>query len=81
MTELIPSAVGAAFPSENRTLKLRAGNPVDAQACGEICDRAFEKIAAQHNFSSDLLATEAACSLMSRLFDATPTIEYLLSSC
>jgi predicted N-acetyltransferase YhbS len=75
MKELIPSAVGVAspleivaFPSEHLALKLRAGNPADAQACGEICYQAFETIAAQHNFSSDFLGVEAACSLMSRLF-------------
>jgi predicted N-acetyltransferase YhbS len=63
------SAVGAAFPLENLTLKLRAGNPGDAQACGEICYQAFETIAAQHNFSSDFTTVEAACELVSRLFD------------
>lgn len=51
------------------TLKLRAGNPDDAQTCGEICYRAFETIAAQYNFPSDFPNVAVACELMSLLFD------------
>ena len=49
-------------------LKIRAGNPDDAQICGEICYRAFETISEQYNFSSDFSAVDVACDLISRLF-------------
>lgn len=69
MQELISISVGAAFPSEHRTLKLRTGNPEDAQACGKICYEAFTNISKQHHKSSSSFPTvEAACDLMSRLF-------------
>jgi predicted N-acetyltransferase YhbS len=75
MKELMPIPVGAAVSfhrnaagTENRTLKLRAGNPEDAQTCGEICYEAFKTISEQHNFSSDFIAIDAACDLISRLF-------------
>jgi GNAT superfamily N-acetyltransferase len=49
------------------TLKLRAGNPDDAQTCGEICYRAFETIAREYNFPSDFPDAAVACALMSLL--------------
>jgi predicted N-acetyltransferase YhbS len=49
-------------------LKIRVGNPDDAQICGEICYRAFETISEQYNFSSDFSAVDVACDLISRLF-------------
>jgi predicted N-acetyltransferase YhbS len=65
------------FPHAARTeslnLQLRAGNPADAQACGEICFQAFEIISAQHNFSSDFPNVEAACDFMLQLL-ARPDI-------
>ena len=53
--------------TENLDLKLRAGNPADAHACGEICYRAFERVSVQHNFSSDFPDVEVACDLMLQL--------------
>ncbi|WP_373540327.1 GNAT family N-acetyltransferase [Chamaesiphon sp.] len=52
----------------NRTLKLRTGNPEDAQTCGKICHEAFKTISEQHNFSSDFPSVDAACHLLSPLF-------------
>jgi GNAT superfamily N-acetyltransferase len=54
---------------ENPTLTLRAGNPDDAQTCGEICYRAFETLTAQYNFPSDFPTVDAAQELMSLLLD------------
>ena len=68
MQELISIPVDAAFPSEHLTLKLRASNPEDAQACGKICYEAFKNISEQHNLLSSFPAIDAACDLMSRLF-------------
>ena len=68
MPELTSLAVGAAFPSEHRTLKLRTGNPEDAQICGEICYEAFKTISARYNFPSSFSAVDEACDLISRLF-------------
>jgi predicted N-acetyltransferase YhbS len=56
-----------AAPTEQHTLTLRAGNPDDAQVCGEICYQAFEIISAQHGFSSDFPDVEAACDFMLQL--------------
>jgi predicted N-acetyltransferase YhbS len=74
MTESIPIIIAAASPiplnaapTENIDLKIRAGSLADAQACGEICYRAFETISAQHNFSSDFPDVEAACDFMRQL--------------
>jgi GNAT superfamily N-acetyltransferase len=59
-----------AAPMKQPTLTLRAGNPDDAQTCGEICYRAFETIAAQYNFPSDFPDVNVACELMSLLLDS-----------
>lgn len=74
MKESIPIVIAAASPTpqnaaltENLDLKIRTGSLDDAQACGEICYRAFETISAQHNFSSDFPDIEAACDFMGRL--------------
>jgi hypothetical protein len=53
--------------TKNRDIQLRTGSPADAQACGEICYRAFETISAQHGFSSDFPDVEAACDFMLQL--------------
>jgi ribosomal protein S18 acetylase RimI-like enzyme len=55
--------------TENSTLKLRAGNPDDAQVCGEICYRAFKTIAQEYNFPSDFPTVDVAQELMSLLLD------------
>jgi predicted N-acetyltransferase YhbS len=80
MKELIPIVIAAAFPvprnaaqTANLDLKIRTGSPADAQACGEICYRAFETISAQHNFSSDFPDVEAACDFVRQLL-ARPNI-------
>jgi predicted N-acetyltransferase YhbS len=73
MREPTQIAVGEAFPciqnarTENLSLKIRAGSPADAKACGEICYRAFELISAQHNFSSDFATVEEAQDLIASL--------------
>jgi ribosomal protein S18 acetylase RimI-like enzyme len=54
--------------SADLPLKLRAGNPDDAQICGEICYRAFETIAQQYNFPSDFPTVDVAQALLLRLF-------------
>jgi predicted N-acetyltransferase YhbS len=53
--------------TENLDLKLRAGSPADAQACGDICYQAFELISAQHSFASDFPDVEAAYDFMHKL--------------
>jgi predicted N-acetyltransferase YhbS len=58
-----------AAPTEHPILTVRAGNPDDAQICGEICFQAFETIAAQYNFPSDFPTAKVAQELMARLFD------------
>jgi predicted N-acetyltransferase YhbS len=62
-----------AASTEQPTLTLRAGSPADAQACGEICYRAFEIISAQHSFASDFPNVEAAYDFMLQLL-ARPDI-------
>jgi len=50
------------------SLKLRAGRPADAEACGVICYEAFKTISEQHRFPPDFPSSEAACRLLSSLF-------------
>jgi predicted N-acetyltransferase YhbS len=45
-------------------LTLRPGRPEDAEACGEICYRAFATISNQHNFPPDFPSPEAAAGLL-----------------
>lgn len=48
-------------------LRLRAGRPEDADACGSICYEAFKAIADQHNFAPDFPSAEVAGGLMAAL--------------
>ncbi len=49
-------------------LHLRPGNAADANACGEICFKAFKHISGQHNFPPDFPDVESAIGLMSFIF-------------
>jgi GNAT superfamily N-acetyltransferase len=53
------------------TIRLRAGRPADAEACGLICYQAFQTIANAHSFPPDFPVPEAAIGLMSHLFART----------
>lgn len=48
-------------------VRLRAGRPEDAAACGVICYEAFKTIADAHNFPPDFPSTEVATGLMTSL--------------
>jgi len=45
-------------------LKLRAGRPDDAQACGRICYEAFKHISEAHNFPPDFPSPDVATGLL-----------------
>ena len=49
-------------------ISLRPGNAADANACGEICYKAFKDIAGQHNFPADFPNPESAIGLMNHIF-------------
>jgi len=49
-------------------LTLRPGHAADANACGEICYKAFKHISNQHNFPADFPNPEAAIGLMTYIF-------------
>jgi predicted N-acetyltransferase YhbS len=49
-------------------ISLRQGNAADANACGEICYKAFKDIAGQHNFPPDFPNPESAIGLMNYIF-------------
>ena len=49
-------------------ISLRPGNAADANACGEICYKAFKDIAGQHNFPPDFPNPETAIGLMNYIF-------------
>jgi len=48
-------------------IKLRSGEPGDANTCGKICHDAFAAIANQHNFPPDFPAVEVAQGVLSML--------------
>jgi predicted N-acetyltransferase YhbS len=48
-------------------IRVRSGNPDDAETCGSICYEAFKVIAEQHNFPPDFSDREAAVGLLSQL--------------
>ena len=50
------------------SITLRPGNAADANACGEICYKAFKDIAGQHNFPPDFPNHESAIGLMNHIF-------------
>jgi predicted N-acetyltransferase YhbS len=47
--------------------RIRAAEPADAQACGEICYRAFAAVADRHGFPHDFLTVEHATATLSGL--------------
>jgi predicted N-acetyltransferase YhbS len=49
------------------TVELRAGTPQDAEACGQVCFRAFTTIATAHGYPSDFPAPEVGIGLMTML--------------
>jgi predicted N-acetyltransferase YhbS len=49
-------------------LTLRTGHAADANACGEICYKAFKHISGQHNFPPDFPNAESAIGLMNFIF-------------
>jgi GNAT superfamily N-acetyltransferase len=49
-------------------ISLRPGNAGDANACGEICYKAFKDIAGEHNFPPDFPSAESAIGLMNYIF-------------
>ncbi len=48
-------------------LRLRAGRPEDADACGSICYGAFKAISDEHNFPPDFPSPEVAGGLLAML--------------
>jgi len=52
------------------SLILRPGQAADANACGEICFKAFKVIADEHNFPPDFPNPESAIGLMNYIFSA-----------
>ena len=48
-------------------IKLRAGTPADAEACGKICYQAFTTIAKAHNFTPDFPSEDIAIGLIKSL--------------
>lgn len=53
---------------ESRSLAIRRATPADAEVCGKICFDAFGSIAAQHNFPTDVPASEHGSHLLNVLF-------------
>jgi GNAT superfamily N-acetyltransferase len=51
-------------------LILRPGKPEDANACGDICYRAFKAISDAHHFPPDFPNTEATVGIMNFFFSA-----------
>ena len=49
------------------SLTLRSGTMADAQACGDICYRAFATIARQHDFPPDLPSADVGVGLLTAL--------------
>jgi predicted N-acetyltransferase YhbS len=49
------------------SIKLRAGTPADAAACGTICYEAFKSVCGAHNFPPDFPSAEAGIGLMTML--------------
>jgi predicted N-acetyltransferase YhbS len=52
-------------------ITLRAGNAADANACGQICYKAFNDIAGQHNFPPDFPTVESAIDLMNYILSGS----------
>ena len=61
-------------------LILRPGNAADANACGEICYKAFKSIADQHNFPPDFPNPETAIGLMNYIFSDAGTYSVVAES-
>jgi predicted N-acetyltransferase YhbS len=55
-------------------LYLRTGSTADANACGEICYKAFKHISGQHNFPADFPNTENAIGLMNYIFSDAKSV-------
>lgn len=49
------------------SVKLRAGTPADAPACGQICYQAFKTIADRHNFPPDFPSPEVATKVLAMM--------------
>lgn len=49
-------------------IRLRAGTPDDAEACGNICYQAFNTIAGQHTFPPDFPVPDVAIGLLAYMF-------------
>jgi predicted N-acetyltransferase YhbS len=49
------------------SIKLRAGMPADAAACGMICYEAFKSVNSAHNFPPDFASAEEGIGLMTML--------------
>jgi len=49
------------------TAALRAGTPQDAEACGQICHRAFTGVATAHGYPADFPSPEIGIGLMTML--------------
>jgi predicted N-acetyltransferase YhbS len=45
------------------SIKLRAGTPADAVACGTICYEAFKSVCSAHNFPPDFPSAEEGIGL------------------
>jgi len=53
------------------TVTLRAPQPADAAALGDICYRAFQNIAEAHNFPPDFPGTQVAVGMMTNMIGAS----------
>ena len=49
------------------TIKLRAGTPADAAACGTICYQAFKSVCSAHGFPPDFPSAEEGIGLATML--------------
>ncbi len=57
-------------PQPHREVTVRAANPDDSSACGQICYDAFSKLSAKHSFPSDVPDAQTATSILSMLFSS-----------
>ncbi len=62
MSSMSPEAPAAAAAS------IRRAQPEDAEACGQICYRAFMKISTDHAFPPDLPSAEVGIGLLTTMF-------------
>jgi predicted N-acetyltransferase YhbS len=62
------------------TVAMRPGTPEDAEACGQICHRAFTGVATAHGYPSDFPSPEIGIGLMTMLL-AHPGFYSVVAEC